>query len=98
MLSQADAGTPPVQVDLVLDLGHARTCGILIEEHPGQGLALSDFYPLALRGLSRPECLHEKPFESRVEFVRPSFGRDAVSRRSGRAAAFVWPSPVRVGP
>ncbi len=94
----ANAGYLPVAVDLVLDLGNARTCGILIEEHPGQGMNLSDSYPLALRDLSRPECRHEKPFDSRVEFSRASFGRDAVSRRSGRASAFAWPSPVRVGP
>ena len=94
----ANRGYQPVAVDLVLDLGNARTCGILIEEHPGQGMNLSDSYPLALRDLSRPECLHDKPFDSRVEFSRASFGRDAVSRRSGRASAFAWPSPVRVGP
>jgi len=88
----------PVEVDLVLDLGNARTCGILIEEHPGQGMNLSDSYPLALRDLSRPECVHDRPFDSRVEFSRASFGRDAVSRRSGRASAFAWPSPLRVGP
>jgi len=91
-------GYLPVAVDLVLDLGNARTCGILIEEHPGQGMNLSDSYPLALRDLSRAECVHERPFDSRVEFSRASFGRDAVSRRSGRASAFAWPSPVRTGP
>ncbi len=91
-------GYLPVEVDLVLDLGNARTCGILIEEHPGQGMNLSDSYPLALRDLSRPECVHDRPFDSRVEFSRASFGRDAVSRRSGRASAFAWPSPIRVGP
>ena len=92
------AGHVPVEVDLVLDLGNARTCGILIEEHPGQGLNLSDSYPLGLRDFSHAECLHDRPFDSRVEFARARFGRDAVSRQSGRAAAFNWPSPVRVGP
>ena len=94
----ANLGYLPVSVDLVLDLGNARTCGILIEEHPGQGMNLSDSYPLALRDLSQPELLHERPFDSRVEFARARFGRDAVSRQSGRASAFSWPSPVRVGP
>ena len=97
-LMSLTAGHVPVEVDLVLDLGNARTCGILIEEHPGQGMNLSDSYPLALRDFSRPECLYEQPFDSRVEFARALFGRDAVSRRSGREAAFSWPSPVRVGP
>ncbi|HUN40520.1 MAG TPA: virulence factor SrfB [Acetobacteraceae bacterium] len=87
----------PVQVDLVLDIGHARTCGLLIEQHPGEGVNLADSYALKLRDLSRPEWLHEKPFDSRVEFARANFGRDAISRRSGRAIAFSWPSPLRVG-
>ena len=94
----ANLGYLPVTCDLVLDIGNARTCGIIIEEHPGQGLNLSDSYPMTLRDLSRPECTHAKPFDSRVEFTRASFGRDAISRRSGRASAFSWASPVRVGP
>jgi hypothetical protein len=93
-----NAGFSPVEVDLVLDIGHARTCGLLIEEHPGQGMNLNDSYPLELRDLSHPELIYDKPFESRVEFTRASFGRDAVARRAGRASSFAWPSPVRVGP
>ncbi|MBV9758840.1 MAG: virulence factor SrfB, partial [Alphaproteobacteria bacterium] len=83
-----DLGYAPVMVDLVLDIGNSRTCGILIEEHPGQGINLSDSYPLALRDLSRPELVHGKPFSSRVEFTRASFGRDAIARRAGRANSF----------
>jgi len=91
-------GFKPVAVDLVLDIGNARTCGILIEEHPDQGLSMADSYELVLRDLSRPEYSTNKPFDSRVEFSRASFGRDTVARRSGRTGSFVWPSPVRVGP
>lgn len=91
-------GYVPVDVDLVLDIGNTRTCGILIEEHPGQGMNLSDSYELSLRELTRPDLVHADPFESRVEFARVSFGYDAISRRSGRGSAFNWPSPVRIGP
>ena len=91
-------GYEPVAVDLVLDIGNTRTCGLLVEEHPGQGMNLTDSYPLALRDLGRPEVTYARPFESRVEFARASFGRDTISRRSGRAGAFAWPSPMRVGP
>jgi hypothetical protein len=94
----AQLGYVPVDVDLVLDIGNTRTCGILIEEHPGQGMNLTDSYELALRELSRPSLLHADPFESRVEFARANFGPEAISRRSGRPSAFTWPSPVRVGP
>jgi hypothetical protein len=87
-----------VDVDLLLDIGNARTCGILVESAPDGPLSLNDSYPLALRDLSKPELISTRPFESRVEFSRASFGQDALSRRSGRASAFAWPSPLRVGP
>ncbi len=86
-----------VEVDLVLDLGNSRSCGILIEEYPGQGLNMSNSYELVLRDLSQPECKYAEPFPSKVEFARASFGRDRLSRLSGRLAAFQWPNPVRTG-
>lgn len=88
----------PVEVDLVLDVGNSRTCGILVEEHPGHGMNLSDSMPLLLRDLSQPERSYALPFESRVEFCRASLGSDAISRLSGRPGAFSLPSPIRVGP
>jgi hypothetical protein len=95
----SDAGRHvPVEVDLVLDIGNSRTCGILMESHADDRMDLNDSYVLELRDLARPEQAYGKPFESRVEFARASFGKDAVSRRSGRANAFWWPSPVRIGP
>jgi hypothetical protein len=87
----------PVAVDLVLDLGNSRSCGILIEEHPGQGLNFSDSYSLGLRDLSLPGRVYDKPFNSRVEFASASFGRPTLSRLSGRPSAFAWSSPLRVG-
>lgn len=91
-------GYRPVAVDLVLDIGNSRACGILIEEHPGEGQQLVDSYPLSLRDLSCPELTHTRPFDSRVEFSCVDFGAEAFSRPSGRSAAFAWPSPARVGP
>lgn len=95
----SDAGRRvPVEVDLVLDIGNSRTCGILMEAHADDRMDLNDSYVLELRDLGHPEQAYGKPFESRVEFARASFGKDAASRRSGRANAFWWPSPLRVGP
>ncbi len=88
----------PIDVDLVLDVGNSRTCGILIEHNPDDRLDLNDAYVLELRDLSRPEHAHTLPFESRVEFTQASFGKDALSRRSGRGKGFHWASLVRVGP
>ncbi len=102
-IRMVDAGvsgrrTAMVDVDLLLDIGNSRTCGILVESAPDGPLSLNDSYPLSLRDLTRPEHIYTKPFESRVEFCKASFGQDALSRRSGRATAFTWPSPLRVGP
>ena len=88
----------PIDVDLVLDVGNSRTCGILIESNPDDRFDLNNSYMLELRDLSRPEHVYALPFESRVEFARASFGKDSVSRHSGRGNAFHWPTPTRVGP
>lgn len=91
----------PIDVDLVIDVGNSRTCGVLIEQSKQLGsVDISQCYRLELRDLTRPEQCYSDPFESRVEFTNVAFGRREYSRRSGRPRrdAFWWPSPVRVGP
>ncbi len=97
-VSARDAVTP-VDVDLVLDVGNSRTCGILIERFPGESrVDLARSFPLEIRDLSRPELFYSGLFESRVEFAELSFGDERHASRSGRRNAFLWPSFVRVGP
>jgi hypothetical protein len=90
----------PIPVDLIVDVGNNRTCGILIEDQSdgASNLDLSRSDPLSLRDLSRPELVHGDAFQSRVEFGRAYFGDELISRRSGRSRAFQWPSFVRIGP
>ncbi|MFH1057389.1 MAG: virulence factor SrfB [Pseudomonadota bacterium] len=89
----------PVDVDLVLDLGNSRTCGILVETRAEALTNLNDSYLLQIRDLSRPVRLYEEPFETRVEFAEADFGSVRLGRKSGRdTEAFAWPSLVRVGP
>ncbi|GGH27776.1 virulence factor SrfB [Alsobacter metallidurans] len=89
----------PVMVDLILDIGNSRTCGILIESHPNEDrVDLNNSLVLQLRDLSEPEKAYSDPFESHVELAHARFGRDHLSRLSSRSRAFFWPSPVRVGP
>ncbi len=97
-ITSATQSARPIAVDLVLDLGNSRCCGMLIEDHPDRPLDFTNGAPLSLRELSAPERSWAIPFESRVEFHRASFGRDALSNTSGRMLAFHWASPVRVGP
>ena len=89
----------PVTVDLILDIGNSRTCGILIESHPNEDrVDLNNSFVLQLRDLTEPEQVYTDPFESHVELSHAKFGRDHLSRLSARPRAFFWPSPVRVGP
>ena len=88
----------PIPVDMVLDVGNSRTCGILIEEHPQQGHGLKNRYELALRDLSLPQRAYAEPFESRVEFAQVVLGKEHCAAKSGRNDAFIWPTIARVGP
>ena len=93
-----DPRPDPVDVDLVLDLGNSRTCGLLIESEPDQpSVDVNKAFRLQLRDLSKPEQVYGEPFASRFEFARAQFGRDHLSLRSGRSNAFDWPTVVRVG-
>ena len=87
-----------IPVDMVLDVGNSRTCGILIEDHPKDKDGLSRRYELELRDLSRPHRVYAEPFESRVEFAQATFGKEHWAHKSGRAGAFLWPTIARVGP
>lgn len=89
----------PVSVDLLLDIGNSRTCGMLIETYPNNQTAdLNNAQVLRLRDLTRPEITYTEPFESHVQLAQADFGREDLVRRSGRSRSFVWPSLVRVGP
>ncbi|MEM7721247.1 MAG: virulence factor SrfB [Pseudomonadota bacterium] len=97
-VSDLEAVTP-VEVDLVLDVGNSRTCGILIERLPDESrIDLARSFPLEIRDLSRAECLYTGLIESRVEFAEMRFGDDRFASRSGRRNAFNWPGFLRVGP
>ncbi|MNQ46027.1 Virulence factor SrfB [compost metagenome] len=87
----------PIPVDLVLDVGNSRTCGILIEDHGQSGSGLMHNYVLQLRDLNAPEQVYSQPFESRIEFSQAFFGKDHCSVRSGRHDAFQWPTIARIG-
>lgn len=84
-------------VDLVLDIGNSRTCGILMENHPNENHnEIANASVLKLRDLGEPHLTYSDPFESHVELVHADFGLEAFARHHGMR--FFWPSPVRVGP
>lgn len=94
-----DPRVAPIDVDLVLDVGNSRTCGLLIQSFPNdQGVDLNRSLVLELRDLGNPILAYRDPFESKVELVHAEFGAEDFAKRSGRSRAFFWPSLVRLGP
>lgn len=85
-----------IKVDLALDMGNSRTCGILVESSGFDAVDFNSCYSLELRDLSRAEHTYCDPFPSRIEFHQESFGNNRLTRRS-RADAFSWPTPARIG-
>ena len=76
-------------VDLVIDIGNSRTCGILFEEG-----VFTKGKMLALRDLTMPWIEYEnKTFDMRVVFRKCDFGNDIVLNED----MFTWKSFVRVG-
>lgn len=96
----AATNTEYVDVNLVLDIGNSRSCGIMVEEHHNVAKGDDDFsntYVLSLRDLNAPEHIYTEPFPSQIEFQEANFDFDNKSAKSGRPDAFIWPSITRVG-
>ncbi|THD52710.1 virulence factor SrfB [Enterobacteriaceae bacterium ML5] len=89
--------TPPVPVDLILDVGNTHTCGVILEDHGEKNVGLQQSAELHIRSLSEPHLISEPLFTSRLEFSEAKFGKHHFSMESGREDAFVWPSFARVG-
>ena len=86
-------------VSLVLDIGNSRTCAILSETaKTASSQDETNSRLLTLRDFDQPWREHNGLFSSRIEFSRASFGKEQLSRWSGRTNAFYWPSLVRIGP
>lgn len=89
---------PPIDVDLVLDIGNNRTCGILVELSKAGKPGLERAERLEIRDLEKMEFSSNKPFQSRVEFRDVSFGKSKFAKGAGgRDSVFTWPSPLRLG-
>lgn len=93
VLFYSDTNTS-IDVDLVLDIGNANTCGILFESPvSNKPFEFTSVKKLELINLSEPEKVYNDPFSMRLTFVEPNFGDMNIPQHK----AFFWPSIVRVG-
>jgi hypothetical protein len=89
----------PIDVDLVVDIGNARTIGMLVERRDSGSSGLDDGAILEIRDLSSPTDKTGSTFSSTICFSKFEFGdHNGFSRGSGRIRpGFQWPSSVRIG-
>lgn len=78
----------PIEMDLVLDIGNSRTCGILCE---GNDLTTSTM--LSLRDIENPYKVYQGSFDMRLAFHRAEFGENNM----GLSNVFRYRSFVRIG-
>lgn len=88
----------PLEVDMILDIGNNRTCGILYQTtNIDQSFNFSKAMPLELRDLSYPNRTYSDPFDMTLAFAEAEFGKTDFYK-SGNPNAFTWPSIIRIGP
>lgn len=73
-------------VDLVLDIGNSRTCGVLFEDGDFTKVEM-----LQMQDLSEPWKVYQKPFDMRIAFHNCKFGEMDLPDQ------FLWQSFLRVG-
>lgn len=78
-----------IPVDMVLDIGNSRTCGLLFEDGDFTKAAM-----LAMRDLSDPSKVYDHPFDMRLVFRQADFANDIVIEDEDM---FRYTSFVRVG-
>ena len=77
-----------IPVDLILDVGNSRTCGLLVEDEDFSKAQL-----LSLRDLTDTNIVHEGSFDMRLAFHRTEFGQHNM----GTSDVFEWCSFLRIG-
>lgn len=78
----------PINVDLVLDIGNSRTCGVIYEDHD-----LTKGTLMSLTDIQEPWKEYPGSFDMRLAFHRAEFGEDNM----GLGTVFGWRSFVRIG-
>ena len=89
----------PKIIDLVVDIGNSRTCGLLIER-PSENSPVDELVAakVELRDLTNPSHVYSEPFRSRMEFREANLaGDNARSRLAGAKRPMFWASFARIG-
>ncbi|GLR15879.1 virulence factor SrfB [Portibacter lacus] len=80
-----------INIDLVLDIGNSRTCGLLYDNETAEK-PFSKVKKLEIQNLTNPIKKSDDPFSMRLAFSKADFGGFGPS-----TGQFTWPSILRVG-
>jgi hypothetical protein len=84
-----------INVDLVLDIGNSRTCGLLFEDTMADGsFNFTSVKRLEIRNISEPWKVYEEPFSMNLTFHQAKFGTISIPKFP---KIFSWPSVLRIG-
>jgi hypothetical protein len=86
-----------IEVDLVVDIGNANTCGVLFESpsDKDKSFNFNSVDKLRLNDLSNIHQYYDEPFSMRLAFVKPKFGDIHILEQKPKS--FTWLSIVRLG-
>lgn len=89
----SDESRNAIDVNLVLDLGKSKTCGILFESvSDRRSFEFNRITKLQLQDLSSPDKAYDEAFSMQLAFYKNSFGEIGF-----QSTTFRWPSFVRIG-
>jgi hypothetical protein len=84
--------TAGIDVDLVLDIGNANTCGILFENPKDANFDFTAVKKLKIQDLTNLEKDYSDPFSMQLVFSKCNFGEIGYN-----SSKFQWPSVLRIG-
>lgn len=90
----SEAFSPPVKVNLALDIGNSRICGLMYESNGNDIEVGKNTYRVEIRDFTNPVEIYNEPFSSNVEFAYPSFS-PYIEELPDKM--FNWCSMVRIG-
>ncbi len=91
---ESEAFSTSVKVNLSLDIGNSRICGLMYELNGNDIDVGKNTYRVEIRDFTNPTEIYNEPFSSNVEFAYPSFS-PCVEELPDKM--FNWCSMVRIG-
>ncbi len=85
-----------IDVNLILDLGNSRACGMIAEERADMPIRLDECCKMEIRNLKDPATVYTEPFSTSFKF-HPALFEGVDYKIPALSSRFIWPGIVRLG-